>query len=339
MKGYIMSQPKITIVTPSFNQGQYLESTICSILNQNYSNLEYIIIDGGSTDNSINIIKKYEKYIKYWVSEKDGGQSEAINKGLRMSKGEIVTWINSDDLLQTKILQKIPSFFQDNNTGLIFGKSVSFGDKILEKTSRSDFQDQKEKILASVAFPQPASFFRRKVLDRHGFLDESLHFGMDYDLFVRIALNYEIKSINEVVSWNRYHSASKTMSMPFSFALDWARVFSRLLRSFDFTSEIIADLKSLKIYDNGVDCYKVENFFTKSDITKAYVYFLQEQAQFYYGAFKLKEARDIVIRIKYWDPKIYSMYNLNDICNRSTYFPVEVLKFLKYFKSKLHIHN
>ena len=98
-----MNDPRITIVTPSFNQGEYLEATICSILEQNYSNLEYFIIDGGSSDNSVSIIKKYEKYINYWISGKDGGQSEAINKGLRMATGDFISWINSDDLLLSLI--------------------------------------------------------------------------------------------------------------------------------------------------------------------------------------------------------------------------------------------
>ena len=332
-----MNDPKITIVTPSFNQGKYLEATINSILDQNYSNLEYFIIDGGSSDNSVNIIKKYEKYINYWISEKDGGQSEAINKGLRMATGDFISWINSDDLLHPGILVKIPSFFDSCNTGLIFGKSVSFGENLSEKTSRSDFDDQLPKILASVPFPQPASFFRRKVLEEQGLLDESLHFGMDYDLFVRIALNYEIRSIDEIVSLNRYHPASKTMSMSFNFALDWVKVFSRLVRSFDFTSNIIADLKSLNLYHYADDNYEVGNIFTKSDIEKAYLYFLQEQAQFYYGANKLQEARHIVRRIKDLNPIFYKIYNLHDINFRSKYIPVNLMRFFKFMRSRLSI--
>src|ERR1700733_14532761 len=99
--------PKISIVTPSYNKGQYIEQTIQSVLDQNYPNLEYIIIDGGSTDNTIEIIEKYAPYLKYWVSEKDKGQANAINKGLQYCTGEIFNWLNSDDYLEPDSLEKI----------------------------------------------------------------------------------------------------------------------------------------------------------------------------------------------------------------------------------------
>lgn len=330
-----MTCPRITIVTPSFNQGRYLESTICSILDQEYSNLEYFVIDGGSTDHSVDIISKYEKHINYWVSEKDGGQSEAINKGFVRATGDFISWINSDDMLQPGILSKIPSYFDKGDVGLIFGKSISFGDGVIEKTSCCYFDDLSARTLSCVAFPQPASFFRRKILEEQGFLDESLHFGMDYDFFARIALNYEIKPINEIVSRNRYHRESKSIAKTFNFALDWARVFSKLLRSFEFTGEIISDLKDLQIYHDGVDCYEVGREFQKSDIQRAYIYFLQEQAQLYYGAYRMHEARRIVKRIKQLDSDLYERYRLGDIYFRSGYIPIGVMKLLKLLRSKL----
>jgi glycosyltransferase involved in cell wall biosynthesis len=122
-----MNYPKITIITPSYNQGQFIEETILSVINQNYPNLEYIIIDGGSTDNSIDIIKKYEKYIAYWVSEKDSGQANAINKGLKIASGEIVNWINSDDLLSNGALDVIANLYISNKkVDLICGAVENF---------------------------------------------------------------------------------------------------------------------------------------------------------------------------------------------------------------------
>ena len=110
-----MKYPKITIITPSFNQGNYLEQTIDSVLSQNYSNLEYIIIDGGSADNSVDIIKKYEKHLAYWVSEKDKGQTNAINKGLKIATGDIVNWLNSDDYYEPDALHKVADAFDEKN--------------------------------------------------------------------------------------------------------------------------------------------------------------------------------------------------------------------------------
>ena len=108
----LTSCPRITIITPSLNQGEFLEDTILSILNQNYPNLEYFIVDGGSTDNSVDIIKKYEHRIDWWVSEPDRGQSHAINKGLERATGDIINWINSDDLLFPGALQRVASCYQ-----------------------------------------------------------------------------------------------------------------------------------------------------------------------------------------------------------------------------------
>ena len=112
-----MKYPKISIVTPSYNQGNFLEETILSVINEEYPNLEYVIIDGGSTDNSKEIIKKYENKLTYWVSEKDNGQTEAINKGFKLVTGDIFNWLNSDDFLEEGALFKIGEQFSNNKNG------------------------------------------------------------------------------------------------------------------------------------------------------------------------------------------------------------------------------
>src|SRR5688500_13464995 len=123
-----MRLPKISVITSSYNQGKFIEETILSVIGQGYENLEYLVIDGGSTDESVDIIRKYEKQIHYWVSEKDRGQSEAINKGITRSTGEIFTWINSDDLLLPGALHKAAEQFAKvpGQTGVIYGGTVLF---------------------------------------------------------------------------------------------------------------------------------------------------------------------------------------------------------------------
>ena len=127
--------PKISIVTPSYNQAQFLERTILSVLNQNYPNLEYIIIDGSSTDESIDIIKRYEKYLNYWVSEKDRGQSHALNKGFYKARGDICGWLNADDLFLPDVFVKVIFAFKlSPNKKIVFGDylNIDKNDNILE---------------------------------------------------------------------------------------------------------------------------------------------------------------------------------------------------------------
>ena len=113
--------PKISIITPSYNQGQFLEETICSVLDQGYPSLEYIVIDGGSTDNSGEIIQKYAPHLAYWVSEKDSGQVEAIQKGFDRATGDVVAWLNSDDVYMPGTLDKIGAAFHDMDTAFVYG--------------------------------------------------------------------------------------------------------------------------------------------------------------------------------------------------------------------------
>src|SRR5688572_2633651 len=118
--------PKISIITPSYNQGEYIEKTILSVLEQNYPNLEYIIIDGGSTDNSTEIIRKYADRITYWISEPDKGQSDAINKGLKLATGDIVNWLNSDDYYEPGALFKVAEAFNNPEVNVFAGRSHLF---------------------------------------------------------------------------------------------------------------------------------------------------------------------------------------------------------------------
>lgn len=182
------SLPKISVITPSYNQGQFLEKTIRSVLNQNYPNLEYIIIDGGSTDNSVEVIKKYEKDIAYWVSEKDEGQSHALNKGLKLSTGEIIGWINSDDIYIDDCLFQVTNYFDLHpSIDIVFSDYyyIDENGKVLRRRKEIPFNYQVYLWTGNCYHANCAGFFRRKVFDHIGEFDESLHYGMDYEFYLR----------------------------------------------------------------------------------------------------------------------------------------------------------
>lgn len=209
------SYPKISIVTPSYNQAQFLERTILSVLNQNYPNLEYIIIDGGSTDGSVDIVKKYEKYLSYWVSKKDKGQSDAINKGFAKSSGEIVAWLNSDDVyinkeaisLVVKTFEKYPDADVVTANGMIIDEKDKWVQPIILKRERLCYKHLKW----SDSILQPATFFKRKVIEDL-LCDITLHYAFDWDLFIRMIEKYNFFPLDEIISGYRIYESNKTTS-------------------------------------------------------------------------------------------------------------------------------
>lgn len=219
--------PKISLVTPSYNQGHYIEETILSVIEQNYLNLEYIIIDGGSTDNTIEIIKKYEKYVSYWISEPDRGQSHAINKGVARCTGEIFNWLNSDDLLEDGALFHIAGLYIENRFDLLIGQELRFGDNIKPyiHPGTSIFPSL-TKTVFEAHLVQPASFFRLEIIKKLNGVNENMHYLMDSHLFIGYLLsdrNVNTFKTNRVLSRFRYQSKSKTCTSDNGFLNDrWA---------------------------------------------------------------------------------------------------------------------
>jgi len=205
--------PRITIVTPSLNQGAFLEETIVSVIDQNYPNLEYIIIDGGSNDASIEIIRKYAQYIAYWVSEKDLGQSDAIAKGFDRSTGEILAWLNSDDQYLPDTLFKIGKYFCENPTvDIVYGDYfLLFPDGSRKLKKKIDF-DYSIALYSYLMIPQPSAFWCRDIYVNSGGVDRSLFYAMDYDLFLRMAKIGRIGHLREPLSLFRLHSSSKSVA-------------------------------------------------------------------------------------------------------------------------------
>jgi glycosyltransferase involved in cell wall biosynthesis len=221
--------PSISIVTPSYNQGIYLEETIRSILLQDYPNLEYIIIDGGSTDNSAAIIKKYERWLTYWVSEPDQGQPHAINKGLGRSTGEIFHWINSDDYLLAGALGKIAAALGDADA--VAGTVINFDESGHRESIVPGELDAVRMIFSepSTRWHQPGLWFRRKSVIACGGIDEGYHYSFDWDLTIRYLGRFPLVNyLREVVVHFRLHPQSKTVATWERFLQERYRILHKL---------------------------------------------------------------------------------------------------------------
>lgn len=208
---------KISIITPSYNQGKFIMQTIDSVLNQNYPNLEYIVIDGGSTDSTINILKKYKNKVK-WISEKDKGQADAINKGIKMVTGDIIGYLNSDDIYLPQALKTVDDFFKLNPKAQWAMGDYSIinaeGRKIRPyvvwyKRFLRPFNSYKLLTFTNYIV-QPSTFWRKNVIKTIGLFDDSLPYEMDYDYWLRIASKFPLYIIKKSLSLFRIHDSSKS---------------------------------------------------------------------------------------------------------------------------------
>lgn len=327
-----MTYPKISIITPSFNQGAFIEETILSVLDQDYPNLEYIIIDGGSVDKSVEVIKKYEGRITHWVSEKDSGQSEAINKGLKLSTGEIVSWLCSDDLYLPEALHKVAKIFNEKkNSVMLHGKAVLFDSSGKQEIKGAEMTDIQLRYYSVIPFPQPSSFFRRRLIDEKGFLREDLHFAMDFDLLIRAALSYEITPVDELLSKYRLHEGSKTISQIRHFEAEWVNVFSKFIRSVEWGVDYIEDLRACELYSDGNDVYLHEHKFSQQDIKLIVLYFLDFMSHLSYQFLETKKASMRLSLIRSMDKIFFSTRKLEKISIRAKYYPSAFIKLFRKF--------
>ena len=206
--------PKVSIVTPSYNQGKFIRQTIESVLGQDYPNIEYIVVDGGSTDETVDILKEYGGRIR-WVSEADNGQTDAINKGLRMSSGSIVAYLNSDDIyLPGTISRVVEEFDRCPDADLIYGdfQAIDEHGNILDKIKTIPF-DHSILLYDANYISQPASFYRRSLIDEIGMFDDQLQYLMDYEFFLRAAKRRaKFHLLKSSLSAIRYHGECKTLT-------------------------------------------------------------------------------------------------------------------------------
>lgn len=238
--------PRITVVTPSYNQVDFIEATLRSVLLQGYPNLEYIVMDGGSTDGSPDVIRKYEAWLADWVSEPDGGQSDAINSGFRRSSGEILAWLNSDDIYYPGALGSVATALADGKHDVFLGamdkaEVSSEGIRLIKRsTPDAGSPIHRFPILASgreyrFHFYQPAMFWRRDIWDRAGELDERYHFVMDVEWCNRaLAQGARLRTSRDALARFAVHPAAKTTALQQRHMWEYVAMYWRLSRTRGF---------------------------------------------------------------------------------------------------------
>lgn len=236
--------PLVSIITPSFNQARFLEQTIQSVVTQDYPNLEYIVIDGGSTDGSVEIIRKYSDRISYWISRKDNGQAEAINEGFKRATGKYIAWLNSDDLYLPGCIQTAVKALENApDAAMAFGQVDVINEQGRRVGMFRPVSYQFENLLTyKIILPQQAAFFRRQILDKIGVLNTNLHFALDHEFFLRIGAYYPITDIPNVIAQYRLSSINKGTTLRYK----WAEEFVRVLDIFFLHSETQQMFFSLK---------------------------------------------------------------------------------------------
>lgn len=208
----------LSIITPSFNQGIFIERTIKSVLMQSISHFEYVVMDGGSTDETITILKKYDSKLR-WMSEKDNGQTQAINKALKLVSGDIIGWVNSDDIYYPNAFKTVMDYFQAHpEIDVVYGNAnyIDANDEIIEPYPTQSWN--KDKLIEACYLCQPAVFFRRRVIDKFGFLNEKLNYCMDYEYWLRLALNgAQFFYSDQILAGSRLHPDTKSLGAKIPF--------------------------------------------------------------------------------------------------------------------------
>jgi GT2 family glycosyltransferase len=219
----------VSIITPSYNQASYLEQTILSVLDQDYPRIEYLVIDGASTDDSVEIIKKYADQLTYWVSEKDNGQADAINKGFARATGEIIAWLNSDDYYLAGAVSSAVKIFEENPDAVLV-----YGDMLAVDEHGKTFNTLKYKqltlkdLLCFQIIGQPAVFMRRSALEKTFGLDPALHFLLDHFLWIQIAQHGKILHVDQTWAAARYHAEAKNRAKAAEFGREAFRILENV---------------------------------------------------------------------------------------------------------------
>lgn len=228
-----MNEPLVSIVTPSYNQGEFLEDTILSVKNQTYPKVEHLVIDGGSDDNTVDILERYEdQYQLQWVSEPDEGQSDAINKGYNKAKGDIVAWLNSDDVyFDTGVLRRVVQYFDKYSEDILYGDLVHIDENSTIQAVDPHPRFDKSKLFYRVLLGQPATFFRKEVIKTNP-VRTDLHYCMDHEYWLRLSQHYNFRHISDIFSGFRVYPDQKSQNQEAS-----SEEFRRVASDYDFPEQ------------------------------------------------------------------------------------------------------
>lgn len=229
-----MSVPKISIVSPSYNQAEFIERNILSVLDQHYPDVQHLVIDGGSNDGTVEVLKKYSHL--EWVSERDRGQTHALNKGFRKATGEIVGWLNSDDTYAPNVFGKVAELFADPDVHVVCGDGFEIDEHDRNLRPMNSTRCAPEDLIRywkwRYEFLQPAFFFRRSVFEKVGYLDEDLFYVMDYEFFIRLGLAYPFRHLPMHVANLRFYPQTKTGKNASKFVPGYVWEFHKVSKRF-----------------------------------------------------------------------------------------------------------
>ena len=229
----------ISIITPSYNQAKYLEQTILSVLNQDHSSIEYIVVDGASTDGSVEVIKRYADKLAHWESVKDHGQADAINKGFARVKGEIVAWLNSDDYYLPGTISAAVKVFEENpDVVLVYGNMLAVDENGQTFNTLTYKQLTLEDLLCFQIIGQPAVFMRRTALQQTSGLDLTFHFLLDHLLWIQLAKHGKILHVNKTWSAARYHAEAKNVAKAAEFGREAFRILETIAQDKDLAATL-----------------------------------------------------------------------------------------------------
>jgi glycosyltransferase involved in cell wall biosynthesis len=240
---------RISIITPSFNQAGYIEQTILSVMRQDHDDVEHLVMDGGSSDETVALLKKYPHL--RWVSEKDSGQSNAINRGFRKATGDIVAWLNSDDFYEENVFGDVVRYFEAHAECMLLYGDITFVDasgKVLFRATGETI-DYERLIACPDIVRQPSFFWRRTLIEELGGVDEDLHLVMDFDFFLRIGKRYRFHYLARNLSFYRYYETNKSLSMVRRQVREMFRVYRK--NNIRLSARILRFLTAKYVYSYG----------------------------------------------------------------------------------------